>query len=828
MPGPAPAACRLLVSGIGRSGTTLIYQQLARLLLAGGVETNFRYEPYLWDIRTPLARGNAFGMEQVHHYGVHVHLDTPLFLGPEGTPLHDGFLDGVFDAPSDTDPGRRPAAHLAKVIRGSGRLRSYLARFPDLRVVICLRNPVDTINSSLGMFSFFGEEFHRSDRPRFRAELIARGMEAEAAALPEGKNSVEWTAAWVGTFTDAALGVAAEHPDRVMLFCYEAFQADPAAMLDRLQDFVGLSNEGIHMGLGEPAGPSIKATSLTASDISRLRPLLARYEERVMVPAIGREKADAAVARLLDRYATGRFSFPLAATGTGRMSSIQLREMLIKGRTTPHLRLVRAARSPVDLPRLIAERVGDGVAALCRPEPDPEALKRGRTFGAVVTNHDGGGAAVDAVLSCLNQTLPFDEIVVVDDRSTDGSRELLQTLAESYASVTVVPLSSNIGPSGARHVGISRLSTDFVAQLDGDDLYWPAKNASEARALAGDVDRVAFSDILLVRPEGAPSLSTAAYEGLDRAGTFHRLLRRARQIPRDMTFARARYFEAGGYDLTRHLYEDWDFKLRLASLPGLGWHRAGNRPGTVYNRLAPGLSGKPPEAHARALALIFLGALPQARDLSEAAVLEAFDAALARFADRAVARAVRGWMTALVAADRFDADALAAFARRRRVASASDEELVALVSEAARNGHATPSPRRSEASEGAEARETFILIRPDGERGADAEAIRWSGLGACVEVRAAAPAAGVEIETRLPPAPQELAIELCGRRHVEVVRAPEGGGSCRIHVPLALERGRSLLRLRARPAEAAAMPPGERATIVIDAIRPAPAGEAGA
>ena len=37
----------------------------------------------------------------------------------------------------------------------------------------CLRNPVDTLNSSLGMFSFTGEEFHPSDKVRLLAEAGA-------------------------------------------------------------------------------------------------------------------------------------------------------------------------------------------------------------------------------------------------------------------------------------------------------------------------------------------------------------------------------------------------------------------------------------------------------------------------------------------------------------------------------------------------------------------------------------------------------------------------------------------------------------------------------
>jgi hypothetical protein len=680
----APAGpLRLMVTGIGRSGTTLIYQQLAKLMLLADLKVNFRYEPYLWGIRTPATKGNSFGIGQVSPFGMHVHTTVPLFLD-RPDPLHDRFSDTLFAEPWDGDgDGETPAdAHLTKVIRGSGRLRAHLARHPDLRIVACLRNPLDTINSGLGMFSFFGEEFHADDRPRFRAELAARGGRTEH--LPEGRNTIEWYGAWWRAFTEETLAVLRDFPDRTFAFCYEAFQADPQAVLDALQDFAGLRNEGIQLGLGRMAGPSIKATSLTRHDLAVLAGDMDFYRDTVMAPRLGPAEAAARTDRLVARYTDGRFSFPIAGSDLGRRAPIQLRGMMLSGQQSRFQRLVQGPRHPLKLDDLVAAHAGEARPAA---PADPAAIRRGRTFGAVITCHNNAATVVDAVLSCLGQTLPFDRILVVDDRSTDASADRLAELERLYSSVQVLRLEANLGPSAARDLGIRRIGTDFVTQLDGDDLFWPTKNAAEAAALAGDETAVAFSDILMVTPEGAQIQSTAAYQGDGRATAFPRLLARTRQIPRDMTLSRARYLAAGGYDRSAHLYEDWDFKLRLAAQGG-PWRRAAGVAGTVYNRLKPGLSGADDGAHGRALALIFLRALaqlPRTGAPAPAALLPAFDAALGRFGERRVARAARALLGRALAAGG-DAPARAARLAASRTVHAMDNAALADFLAAAADG----------------------------------------------------------------------------------------------------------------------------------------------
>lgn len=74
---------------------------------------------------------------------------------------------------------------------------------------------------------------------------------------------------------------------------------------------------------------------------------------------------------------------------------------------------------------------------------------------------------VQAVECVLSQTYPHVELIIVDDGSTDRSKEI----ARSYAGRVVFIEQPNAGPYPARNQGIAHARGEFLAFLDADD-YW--------------------------------------------------------------------------------------------------------------------------------------------------------------------------------------------------------------------------------------------------------------------------------------------------------------------------------------------------------------------
>lgn len=88
------------------------------------------------------------------------------------------------------------------------------------------------------------------------------------------------------------------------------------------------------------------------------------------------------------------------------------------------------------------------------------------TFSIVITSYNYGryvGAAID---SALQQTIPPDEVIVVDDGSTDDSRSVIA----SYGNRIHAILQENRGQRGAYNAGFKASKGDLILFLDSDDL----------------------------------------------------------------------------------------------------------------------------------------------------------------------------------------------------------------------------------------------------------------------------------------------------------------------------------------------------------------------
>ena len=81
-----------------------------------------------------------------------------------------------------------------------------------------------------------------------------------------------------------------------------------------------------------------------------------------------------------------------------------------------------------------------------------------------------------AIDSVLNQSIGFDniELILVDDKSTDGSRQIIEDYANKYNNINVICLDENSGlPGKPRNIGIDNSTSEYIIFLDADDEYLP-------------------------------------------------------------------------------------------------------------------------------------------------------------------------------------------------------------------------------------------------------------------------------------------------------------------------------------------------------------------
>jgi glycosyltransferase involved in cell wall biosynthesis len=207
-----------------------------------------------------------------------------------------------------------------------------------------------------------------------------------------------------------------------------------------------------------------------------------------------------------------------------------------------------------------------------RPEPlhsslgsDPGAAAAGPpTVCVIIAVYNGARFVAAAIESVFAQTLQPAQVIVVDDGSTDDSADVVRSCP--YADRITLVQQANAGQSAARNAGLELVTSEFVAFLDQDDLWYPGHLAALVPLLADPSIGWAYSDFDEI--DGAGQLVT---RGFHRAhGLGHPRLSLADLIGEDLmvlptaTVVRTSAIrDAGGFDVTLTGYEDDDLFIRL-------------------------------------------------------------------------------------------------------------------------------------------------------------------------------------------------------------------------------------------------------------------------
>ena len=91
------------------------------------------------------------------------------------------------------------------------------------------------------------------------------------------------------------------------------------------------------------------------------------------------------------------------------------------------------------------------------------------TISAILPVYNGGQLLAGAIASILNQSRPLEEILLVDDGSTDGAAA---AFSDFHSSIRYIR-QENAGCSAARNTALKQVTTEWVTFLDADD-YWSA------------------------------------------------------------------------------------------------------------------------------------------------------------------------------------------------------------------------------------------------------------------------------------------------------------------------------------------------------------------
>ena len=92
-------------------------------------------------------------------------------------------------------------------------------------------------------------------------------------------------------------------------------------------------------------------------------------------------------------------------------------------------------------------------------------------ISVVMPAYNAATFVADAVNSILAQSFAGFELIVVEDGSTDATREVLKSFTDPRIAVVANP--ANLGEAGAFNIGLALAHGEFVARFDADDIAEP-------------------------------------------------------------------------------------------------------------------------------------------------------------------------------------------------------------------------------------------------------------------------------------------------------------------------------------------------------------------
>lgn len=190
------------------------------------------------------------------------------------------------------------------------------------------------------------------------------------------------------------------------------------------------------------------------------------------------------------------------------------------------------------------------------------------TIAAIIPLYNGANFIELAIRSVLSQTLQPDELIVVNDGSTDDGPNIVARLANENPLIRLLH-KPNGGQSSARNFGVRHAKSNLIALLDQDDVWYShhlERLAAPFRRREGIPLGWVYSDLDEIDQTGG-LISRGLLRRLERSGpktTLEQCLKENMFIlPSASLIDREAFERVGGFDERLSGYEDDDFFLRL-------------------------------------------------------------------------------------------------------------------------------------------------------------------------------------------------------------------------------------------------------------------------
>lgn len=171
-----------------------------------------------------------------------------------------------------------------------------------------------------------------------------------------------------------------------------------------------------------------------------------------------------------------------------------------------------------------------------------------------------------AIRSIQNQSYHHVQLIVVDDNSTDKSKEVISKALSGSLKAQFISLPKNLGNCKAFNTGLAAATGDFIIDHSGDDVLMLDRIEKGIKAFNAGSDKVGvnFTDALLIDEAGKVlgyHSDKFPHDSIPQGNVYSDVLSRYFINSPSMMIRREVFEKLGGYDEAL-AYEDFDFWVR--------------------------------------------------------------------------------------------------------------------------------------------------------------------------------------------------------------------------------------------------------------------------
>ncbi len=180
----------------------------------------------------------------------------------------------------------------------------------------------------------------------------------------------------------------------------------------------------------------------------------------------------------------------------------------------------------------------------------------------IIPTYNRSELLVRAVESVLNQTFEDFELIIVDDGSTDNTRDLVQEFIKKDSRIKYIYQENSGGAAKPKNVGIKSSQGDYIAILDSDDEWLPQKLKKQLDVFEkSDNSNLSFvtCNALVVGGKNIEKYNITKPKNPQR----EILTRDYLGSGSGMIYKREVFDTVGGFDESLKSGQDWEMRIRL-------------------------------------------------------------------------------------------------------------------------------------------------------------------------------------------------------------------------------------------------------------------------